>query len=403
MVGQAPAAEPADLTDGRRWMGVGHSSHPEGRQAGAEATAVALHRPDAKLLIVFASVLYDLPAVLAGANDISGGIPLIGCTTHGEISPWGTQDGSVVVAAVGGDGFSVTTAAQAHVSGRQREAGVELATAATAAGDEPRPYQVLIMLTDGLTRDQETILRGAYEVVGAGVPLFGGAAGDASRMERTFQFHGRDVISDGAVAAYLCSDAPLAVAIGHGWSRVGEAMVVTAAAAGRVQELDDQPALDTYLRRFDAPPEAYSDPAAFTAFALSRPVGVQRRSGEKVRNFSTEMGLHDRSVGGGIGICPGSLIWPMTSSTESILDAVDRTFADAVAGLKGRSPIGYLTFSCAALRAVIGDTGVAAEAARLSAQAKGVPYAGFYTYGEIARTRGIDGFHNQTFVALALA
>jgi hypothetical protein len=29
--------------------------------------------------------------------------------------------------------------------------------------------------------------------------------------------------------------------------------------------------------------------------------------------------------------------------------------------------------------------------------------AGFYTYGEIARTRGISGFHNQTLVVLAVA
>ena len=33
----------------------------------------------------------------------------------------------------------------------------------------------------------------------------------------------------------------------------------------------------------------------------------------------------------------------------------------------------------------------------------GSPVAGFYTYGEIARTRGVSGFHNQTLVVLALA
>jgi hypothetical protein len=31
------------------------------------------------------------------------------------------------------------------------------------------------------------------------------------------------------------------------------------------------------------------------------------------------------------------------------------------------------------------------------------PVAGFYTYGEIARTRGVAGFHNQTLVVLAVA
>jgi hypothetical protein len=38
----------------------------------------------------------------------------------------------------------------------------------------------------------------------------------------------------------------------------------------------------------------------------------------------------------------------------------------------------------------------------VAANASGAPVAGFYTYGEIARTRGISGFHNQTLVVLAL-
>jgi hypothetical protein len=29
--------------------------------------------------------------------------------------------------------------------------------------------------------------------------------------------------------------------------------------------------------------------------------------------------------------------------------------------------------------------------------------AGFYSYGEIARTQGVSGFHNQTLVVLAVA
>jgi len=389
---------------GSRWMGVGHSGAQDSHEAGSGAAAIALQGRQAQLLVVFASVLHDLPAVLAGVNKVGGGVPVIGCTTHGEICPSGPHDGSVVVAALGGDGFSVATAVERDVSRDQRGAGERLAQHLTTAPEDPhRPYRVLIMLTDGFTREQETILRGAYSVVGATVPLFGGAAGDAGRMQRTFQFHGTDVLTDAVVAAYLCSDAPLAVAIGHGWNKVGDPMIVTGATGGRVTELDYGPALDAYLERLDAPPEVYSDPTAFSSFALSRPVGVQRRRGEQVVNFSTEVRLDDRSLGGGIAISQGSLVWPMVGTTESILDAVERACTGAVTDLAGRAPIGYLTFSCAALRAVIGDAGIIKEAARLSKQADGTPYAGFYTYGEIARTRGIDGFHNQTFVVLALA
>ncbi len=51
------------------------------------------------------------------------------------------------------------------------------------------------------------------------------------------------------------------------------------------------------------------------------------------------------------------------------------------------------------------DRAAAAAAARADAQEftrSGAPVAGFYTYGEIARTRGISAFHNQTLVVSAV-
>jgi len=211
------------------------------------------------------------------------------------------------------------------------------------------------------------------------------------------------VHSDAVVAATIASDAPLAVAMRHGWRKVGEPMIVTSSGNGRVYTLDDRPALDVFLDRLGAPPEAYTDAEAFTAFALPRPLGVQRRSGVEARNLSTEVDIEGRSIGGGVAIDHGGLTWAMDGDTDTILAATDAACQDALAGLGGRPPIGMLTLSCAALRAVLGDDGIQREGARLDKWADGVPFAGFHTYGEIARMRGIDGFHNQTLVVLAFA
>ncbi|MBA2475975.1 MAG: hypothetical protein H0V40_08505 [Actinobacteria bacterium] len=51
----------------------------------------ALEWPDASLLIVFCSDRYDLPELLRGINEASGGVPLIGSTT-GEIATGGPGD-----------------------------------------------------------------------------------------------------------------------------------------------------------------------------------------------------------------------------------------------------------------------------------------------------------------------
>src|SRR5436309_6417648 len=95
----------------QRWMGVGRSADPDARAAGTEATRRALTGPDPKLLIVFGAFDYD-PSALAGAvAAVAPGVPVVGCSTSGEIAPDGPGDATVVVTAIGGSGIAVATAA----------------------------------------------------------------------------------------------------------------------------------------------------------------------------------------------------------------------------------------------------------------------------------------------------
>src|SRR5215210_3324227 len=94
----------------RRWMGVGQSKEPSSREAGETAARAALLHGDAKAVIVFASCAYDLEELLAGIRAHSGDVPLIGCSTAGEIATNGPGSTSVVVVALGGEGLAVRTA-----------------------------------------------------------------------------------------------------------------------------------------------------------------------------------------------------------------------------------------------------------------------------------------------------
>lgn len=339
--------------------------------------------------------------MLDAVRQIVPGVPVVGCSTHGEIGPDGPTDGTVMVALLGGAGLDVSCAVAEGVSGRQRAAGAEVAQCAERLAD--RPYRVLMLLTDGFVRDQEAILRGVYGVLGAGVPLFGGAAADGWRMSGSYLFGDGRVLTDAVVAVTIGSEAPLSVGVRHGYRPVGEAMIVTGSGGGRVHSLDDRPALDAYLDRLGAPPEAYTEPEALQDFALAHPLGVKRRSGVEARNLSTEIDIKGRTIGGGSAIDHGALVWPMTGDEVSILDATEAAIQDAIGGLSGEQPVGMLTFSCAAIRATLRDDGIRREGERMAKCADGVPFAGFYTYGEIARTHGIDGFHNQTLAVLAVS
>jgi hypothetical protein len=381
-----------------RWFGVG-SCVGDQERAGARAADDALLHDDPKLLIVFCSQACDLRQLLRQIRARAGDVPLIGCTTAGEIATAGPSDASVVVAALGGSGFAVRTAVASEVSGNLREAGARVARSLPDRAD--LPHQVVLLLSDGLAGDQQEVVRGAHGVLGAAVPLVGGCAGDDLKMSQTFQLYHDRVLSGSVVAAGIASNAPLGIGVRHGWRRVGEPMLVTSSAANRVYTLDDRPALDAYLAHLGVSEPA--DQEGLARLALTHPLGLSRRSGEDMARFIGGGDFAQRSLSCIAEVPQGALVWVMEGHAQSVLEATDAACGDSLAALDGRPALGMIAFDCIARRAVLGERGIRSEISRLAAMAPGAPVAGFYTYGEIARVRGVRGFHNQTLVVLAIS
>lgn len=386
----------------QRWVSVGHSADPDARTAGRAAATAALAHGDARLTLMFASVSYDLPSLLAEVRHITGDVPLVGATTAGEIGPAGVTHHGVVVVALGGPGFSVGTRAVASISGRLREAGAEVAAALREVDD--RAHKVLLLLTDGLVRgDQQDVINGAYELAGPSIPIVGGCAGDGLKLEQTTQFYNDEILHDAALGVVIASDSPIGVGVRHGWRHVGDsAMLVTKSDANFIYTLDDRPALDVYLDKLGAPDDVRTDPAAFSGFALSHPLGLNRRKGREARSIA-QANFQDRSLWSNSYVPQGSMVWIMEGDGASNLDSTDAACAAAIADLRGHEPIGFLAFDCAGRRLVLGDEGILEESSRLGHGVAGLPLAGLYTYGEFARTFGTSGFHNQTLVILAMS
>jgi hypothetical protein len=382
-----------------RWFAVG-TGDVSADDAGGRAVSAALIHDDAKLLIVFGSPTENLPDLIGQIRSRSGGVPLIGCTTAGEIARNGRRDGSVVVTALGGDGFVIGTAAAAGASEDLRGAGARAARCLPSPAGHP--HRVLLLLTDGLTSDQDEIVRGAYSVLGAGIPMVGGCAGDGLKMTRTLQFYGNDVLTDSVVAAGIASTGPLGIGVRHGWRAAGEPMLVTGSGPNRVESLDDRPALDVYLEHLAIEPGQLR-PEDLPALTLVHPLGLSRHSGEEQVRFITSADVAQRSLSCTAQVPQGSLIWLMEADTSAVLEAATAACDASVAALGGSVPLGMLAFDCIARRGVLGDEGIEKEIRGLADAAGGAPLAGFYSYGEIARTHGMRGLHNYTLVILSVA
>lgn len=387
------------MTSPPRWVGVGHAADADSRRAATRATDEALRGSDPALLLVLAGIENDHQAVMAGVTACAPGVPLIGCSTAGELTADGVADGSVLVIALGGAGFSAATGS-ASIGADAGAAGLAAAACIDDLPDDGRD-QVLVLLGDGLAPNKDEVVRGAYGMVGAGVAIVGGFAGDQMRFTQTVQYHDGRVLHDAVVTAAIASDGHLGIGVSHGWRRVGEPMVVTSVDDAAVLTLDHRPAVEVFLERCGVPLDMASDEEAMQGLVLTRPLGLTGPRGDEARHI----GWLEPDRGAlmmAAPILPGSTVWLMEGDHDTTLAAGDTAAAAALEALGGSDPLGLLVFDCAARRWMLGTEGVAREVERIGKQAPDALLAGLHTYGEVARLHGMAGVHNQTAVVVAV-
>jgi hypothetical protein len=382
-----------------RTVRVGQSWNVDAYEAGRAAAAQALDLAEPKLALVFAAFAYDLPRLLAGVAAAAGPVPVTGCTTSGEIGPDSEAGDGVVVVGFGG-AFDVRTGYATGVREAPRAVGETAARSLLPLPDAD--HCVTVLLTDSLGSDQQEMIRGAYGVLGATVPLVGGGAGDNLKFETSRQFIGEQVLSESVVAAWIGSDAPIGLSVQHGWHRIGGAMMVTGSSGNTVLTFDDRPALDVYLERHEAPPGIEHDPVAFGEFALTRPLAIGRRRTVAIRHVLAA-DPQQRSLVCVASLPRGAAAWLATGDADSLMAAAETACVDAIDQLGEAPPLALLVFDCVARQGVLGAARCVEERQMMAARAGDAALAGFYTYGEIARTRGVHGYHNQTIVAVALS
>jgi len=387
-------------------MGPGYSADDNALTAGRRAAEQAVDGRVALLLLVFAPPSYDLEKLLDGVRSCaSDGTVIAGCTSMGGVVA-GQPDSptrGVVVVALGGSGLQVRARAGRNVSARRREAGAE---AAATVGGLTAPSRICLLLCDGLVGEQHEVVRGAYGVLGATVPMVGGCAGDDLTYTRTHQFLGDragvEILTDTVVGIGLGSAVGFGVGIAHGWRKVGEPAVVTSSSGGRLFQFDGRPALDAYLDWIGADRSLLDDRNEFRIRAFGSPLGMSRRTGEDIRV------VHDGDLSDGSLLCladvpQGALAWLMEPDDEALVEAAAASCAQAIENLDGAQARGLLLFNCGVRKVMLGRAGMQREVEAVVKAGGDVPFGGFFTYGEIARTRGARGMHHLTVVTLALA
>lgn len=374
-----------------------------GRDTAARAVA-ALEGGPADALVVFSSPRTDLAALNAGVRAAAPSALLVGCTTAGEIGPHGRGQEGVVVGALRFPGHRLHAAVVHEVSRDTRRGGARLA--ANAVGGAQPVRGTLMLFADGLSCDGMALIDGLYDGPGPGVQVIGGFAGDDWQFQRTAQFCGGEVFYDAAVALFL-DGVELGLSAKHGFRATGEPRLATRVDGKRLLEVDDEPAIRTYLDFFGLPRDT-TDLALLEQRGLtpgSFPLGIPKLDTEyMVRCF-----LHVEPDGAVIfnsRIPEHAIVRIMTGTRESLLEASRAAAVEARQMLAGRALAGALVVNCCSRERCLGSD-VATEVANIQAElGADVPMLGFYSYGEFGRyanTAGPPMLLNQTCIVGAFA
>lgn len=379
-------------------LGAGHSSDPDTARAATEALRAALagRRPEqGDLVFAFVDVVHD-PATLMRTLEVEAApATVVGCSAQGSFTTDAAGPHALSVLHVPADGLSSGVASVEAPDGDLYEAARAAAAKAKDAAGEQHPHSALVVLSSA-TGAQRDVVRGAYEITGARVPLIGGAAASNPDMDSTWHGSGGEVVHEGVTAVWLNSHRPLGVAMDHGWRPISRPLLVTSARDNVILELDGRPACDVYLEARGRPYEEDAGPFGWEAIDL--PLGLPTIGGgyevRHIWNRTDEGGLemfgyiHDQAV-----------VRVMNGDRRDLLDGAHRAVRAATNQLDG-PPRGALVFSCTARLVLLGDA-IDEERQAIRDELGASAATGLFTSGEYCRVTGSTGFHNASVAVLA--
>jgi hypothetical protein len=331
---------------------------------------------------------------------------ILGCSTAGEICAAQVSDDSLVATAIHFEHTQVRTeevSLDAHAG--SQEAGEFLAQAlphsvgAEAGGTEEKLVHVMV-LSDGLSVNGSSLVRGLIKHLPKGVAITGGLAGDGARFGETLVFKG-GIPEKGVIAAVGLYGSRLKVGVGSlgGWDPFGPERLVTRSNGNVLFELDGRPALGLYKQYLGE--HATGLPATGLLFPLS--VRVKPDETALVRTIlAVDERLQSMTFAGDI---PEGALARLTKSN------VDRLVDGAVGAARASYPAGSATPELAILISCVGRKLVLKQ--RVEDEVEGVrsilgeqvAMTGFYSYGEIApfALGERSELHNQTMTITTFA
>jgi len=220
----------------------------------ADEIGADLIQDDISLVILFCSPALSSDLFAAEIGRRFPGVPVIGCTTAGEITPLGHRHNSITGVSLAAPDFHAAVRGIPDVRSFSVADGRELVQSVLRdleerAPDWPAEQIFAMLLIDGLDACEESVVSAIHRELGP-IPLFGGSAGDELAFATTKVLWDTAYRQHAAVLVLVATNHPIKVFKTEQFTSSGEKMVITAADPVRrtVREINAEPAAEEYAR-----------------------------------------------------------------------------------------------------------------------------------------------------------
>jgi hypothetical protein len=392
-------------------VGTSHDHNPNvaGREAAGQALKKAgIVKPD--FVFMFASISYDQHSLLRAVREATGGAPLTGCSAEGTIDGDEADESnySVLITAISSDELRWHNGLATGLRADSRAVGQQVA-------QELLPHLSndtigLFVFPDGLIDYLDNFFAGLDGDLPSErfLPLWGGGAGNNFNLEEpTYQYCDDEVVSDGVSYALLSGAAQASWAISHGMVPIGGERKVTRSQGNVIYEIDGKPAIEV-LKEY-LPEHALVEDRDWRPYAISLALIFEAPSYMKDEEYVVRGVPAVRKADGSITVQTevqeGTSIWFSSRDKEKISTRFDQMAGQIKEQLGDQKPKLVFQFECLTRGKMLFREQEKQELLRRFRQSVGpdVPWAGFYTIGEIGSVEEHNDRHLYTSVVLALS
>ncbi len=325
-------------------------------------------------------------------------IPVIGCSTAGEISDTKLSDNAISLMAVNFEkttlrveGGAVESAEACYEKSRmlaQRLQGQDLAG--------------VFILAPGLNVNGSAITRGFSSVLGSKVSISGGLAGDKTSFSKTYTLMNGE-ISENTIVAVGFYGEHIRIGTGSkgGWAPFGPARRITKADGNLLYKLDEKPALDLYKQYLGEKAEQLPYSGLLYPFSILE--DDQSETG-LIRTI-LDVNHESKSLILAGDMPEGKMVRLMHADVDQLITGAENAAEEAhLDGMDAEASVALLV-SCVGRKLVMADDVVEEVEAVQHVFGPGTRMAGFYSYGEICisdLTKEAE-LHNQTMTITLLS